>query len=656
MSLKNLSHSVLLAALTVSSLPAARAETGDLDPSFADHGRLVEIAGSEVRSIILTDAGGFFVGSIGVVSEGPFYSCDKTIVSYASQFRYDGAGDPSFNTARINNLQALAFALQADGSIVGVGRRLYYGNFGGRCFTHSRSFAAFRLLPDGSLDTSFGAGGFFDWDPGETDYLHQGRSLLLEPNGAIVIAGNMVTGDTGESRLFVLRLLDDGRLDPSFGDGGLYVGTDLVFDKEVRIVRAKSGGYRVASIGRDGCMVAGITSVGKPDFAFGIAGVARVVAQQYARVTCTSLEPKASGRLIVAGSASRHGFVTQLLANGAIDPAFSADAAIAESLSSVTAVTSGREGIVMVAGVGPKGTSILRLDAAGALDKSFGDGGRTWIDLPSAYSLKPAVNDLLVQVDGNVLAAGAGPFVASLLGNAGGESAGVVSILPAEISAREADGQALVRVRRSGGSDGDVSAKYRTLADSNAVAGEDFTMREGMLHWADGDRSIRTIAVAVADDGGAVEIGEDFHVVLENLRGGTGLGRSEARVRIRPDGEPGGQLQFYPLADSTIDPVVGEDGDFVQVWLSRDFYDVGRVCVTVATRSGTATAGEDFTATESLQCWEDRDTEFRLVQIPILRDNLSEQDERFTVVLSHPTGGAVVGAQRLARVTIRGNP
>jgi len=659
MSHKKLQALALLVVLMFSGQPTVYAATGDLDSTFADIGRLLELQGDEARTVELTEAGGFFVGSnrISTMFIVPD-ECSADNISNIRHFASDGSVDPTFAPARVHGVQALTFARQADGRIVGVGRRVWArGSFIGRCFLHVGSLAAFRVNLDGSLDASFGAGGIFEWDSGDLEQRHQARSLLLEANGTIVVAGQMLDPDTGKNHLLAMRLTGDGTLDASFGDGGVYVGPIVAwdYDNSVSLVRAASGGYRIAATAPDGCFIVALNIDGVPDAAFGADGIAAIAGPQGARVICSSLEVKANGQLLVAGAAGKHGFAAQLRANGNRNLSFVADAAIASSLTAVTAITSGQNGNVYVAGVGPKGTSIMRLNATGALDSAFGDGGRTWIDLPSPQEPKQPVHDLALDTDGRLLVAGAGPFVARLVGDAGEESAGVVSLLPGLVTAREADGRAIVHVRRSGGAGGSISVGYETVGIDQAAAGEDFTAKEGTLHWADGDRSLRAIVVAIADNGGTPESPESFRVALNNVQGGAGLGTAAGRVSIQPDGEPGGQIQFLPVYDSDVHRTVNEDGDFVQVWIGRNFYAVGRVCVTVATHAGTAIAGEDFTATESVECWEDGRRDRRIIQIPILQDSLNEGDERFTVVLSNPTGGAIVGAQRLARVKILAN-
>ena len=98
----------------------------------------------------------------------------------------------------------------------------------------------------------------------------------------------------------------------------------------------------------------------------------------------------------------------------------------------------------------------------------------------------------------------------------------------------ESDGQAIVRVRRSGGADGAISVAYQAIGDSNATVDEDFTATSGTLQWADGDASEREIVVEVIQDDGPPEIVESFTVSLENAQGGAGLGTRLATVDIQP--------------------------------------------------------------------------------------------------------------------------
>src|SRR5690606_10827650 len=75
-----------------------------------------------------------------------------------------------------------------------------------------------RLLADGSLDPTFGDGGVVRIPVGVRA---RAQALALQPNGRIVVAGFGVLFPGGMEQFVALRLLENGTLDPSFGAGGL---------------------------------------------------------------------------------------------------------------------------------------------------------------------------------------------------------------------------------------------------------------------------------------------------------------------------------------------------------------------------------------------------------------------------------------------------
>ncbi len=65
--------------------------------------------------------------------------------------------------------------------------------------------------------------------------------------------------------------------------------------------------------------------------------------------------------------------------------------------------------------------------------------------------------------------------------------------------------------------------------------------------------------------------------------------------------------------------------------------------MTLTPVSGTAKAGEDFNADASKVCWDDQGDNDKRVEIEIIDDDEHEEEESFTVELSAPTGGALIG-------------
>ncbi len=164
--------------------PMALGASGDLDPEFADGGRLGPIPGlnGAAWSVEALDGDGVLIGG-GDSDEACYYwyECAHVFSSFASVLTEDGALDAAFAAQAINDIEALDVARQADGRVVAVGRKTL-GPW-------TTQLVAFRLGLDGALDTGFGASGVFELSTDEYGPIHRGAALALEPDGKIVIAG-----------------------------------------------------------------------------------------------------------------------------------------------------------------------------------------------------------------------------------------------------------------------------------------------------------------------------------------------------------------------------------------------------------------------------------------------------------------------------------
>ncbi|MDQ4121750.1 MAG: delta-60 repeat domain-containing protein [Acidobacteriota bacterium] len=158
-------------------------------------------------------------------------------------FDGDGIVITDNNAASFENIVDLA--VQPDGKIIAVGVS----------FSSMGSTVVVRYNLDGSLDSTFGnAGKTFIQSANP-------RSLALQSDGKIVIAGSQVVGTTGESPLndfFVGRLNPNGSLDTTFnGTGTLVLSVRAGNNDDVA---------RSVKIQPDGKIVLGGTST--PDFTF----------------------------------------------------------------------------------------------------------------------------------------------------------------------------------------------------------------------------------------------------------------------------------------------------------------------------------------------------------------------------------------------------
>lgn len=224
---------------------------GRVDSTFGSGGRAV--ADSSVEALVIeTDdklltAGTRSVFTNGVLSEANFA---------LQRFNPDGSPDTSFGSGGLvitdfgEDSRARALVVQPDGKLVVAGT---FGPFG----TVNRDFALARYQSDGSVDTSFGSGGFVITDLGEDS---EAAALVLQADGKLVMAGTL--GPLGSfNRDFALeRYHLDGSVDMSFGTGGL-----------VRTAFVRSFSERVPALvlQADGNLVGagGSSRSGDPDFA-----------------------------------------------------------------------------------------------------------------------------------------------------------------------------------------------------------------------------------------------------------------------------------------------------------------------------------------------------------------------------------------------------
>lgn len=103
-------------------------------------------------------------------------------------------------------------AVQPDGKILVTGPAT--------CEQLESCFAAARLNADGTLDAGFGTGGMARHAPVRRT---RASDIAVQPDGRIVLAGEWFQdGDANADDLAcVMRLLPDGRLDPSFSRDGM---------------------------------------------------------------------------------------------------------------------------------------------------------------------------------------------------------------------------------------------------------------------------------------------------------------------------------------------------------------------------------------------------------------------------------------------------
>jgi uncharacterized delta-60 repeat protein len=137
--------------------------------------------------------------------------------------------------------RAFGVALQPDGKVVAA------GTLGGGNSTSS--YAVARYNTDGSLDSTFGAGGTVQTT---LNGLYDGATDILIQNGKVVLAGmtGRVSGSATVYDVGLMRLNADGSRDATFGDSGKVVGIAGGFSAPVRM--ALQGDGRLVAVGTTG--------------------------------------------------------------------------------------------------------------------------------------------------------------------------------------------------------------------------------------------------------------------------------------------------------------------------------------------------------------------------------------------------------------------
>ncbi|HEY1090500.1 MAG TPA: hypothetical protein VGE47_05360, partial [Burkholderiaceae bacterium] len=320
----------------------------------------------------------------------------------------DGTLDTSFNgSGRIvlpfepGLSNAYDVAVQADGRIVATG----VGVVGG-----VRQFVVLRFNSDGTLDTSFSGDGVASINFAGASS-SEARSLTLQSDGKIVLAGSAVLG--GTSQFAVARLLADGTLDTSFSGDGLYtqavgaadaVATDVQVQTDGRIVLA---GY-TANGGQFDVALARLTAAGVLDTGFGNAGLRTTdvgaTGFQYAQMAL-----QADGKILVSANTAGSNFVLlRYDGNGTLDTSFDGDGRVDTDMGGADAafgLVLQADGKILVGGYSVAGTgqfAVARYHADGTLDTSFDGDGKRLVNLGvSAFGY-----GLTLDRHGNVLLAG----------------------------------------------------------------------------------------------------------------------------------------------------------------------------------------------------------------------------------------------------------
>lgn len=342
-----------------------------------------------------------------------------------------------------------AMALQPDGKIVVTGTSNQ--GTGPIAPNNNTDVAVARYLPDGTLDATFGTGGVFTSPVGAGTSADTPQAILRQSDGKFVIAGSTTNaGGTTGTDMFLMRLLPNGSLDSSFGTSGgvmINAGTAAINNFAFGLDQQSDGKLIILGYTMEGTVATGYDIVlgryskdGVPDTTFGSNGLVltSITTNGSSGDRAQDLQVLPDDTIIVVGTTTPAGAAgntngndTVLLkyrANGTLDTSFGGNG----MGYSVTAIGPNRDAsggpaasndianalvvqpdgsTIVVGGSNNLGTatgqdiSVVKFTAAGVLDLSFGTGGKVFVPMVDGSVLDVA-NAVQRQPDGKLVVSG----------------------------------------------------------------------------------------------------------------------------------------------------------------------------------------------------------------------------------------------------------
>lgn len=302
--------------------------------------------------------------------------------------------------------QALHLAIQSDGKFIIAGDT----NIGG-----SLDFAAVRYNADGTVDTTFGTGGKVTADfanTGDNDY---GKSVLIQSDGKILLIGHSEM--SGSVDFAAVRFNSNGTLDNTFGNTGKatadignsagdnVVSATLQADGKILIVGSSyvnnEWDFAIARFNTNGTLDNSFATGGKTTTDLGIHDWGNSVAVQ------------TDGKIVLAGysgTANRNELaVVRYNANGTLDNTFGTGGKVTIANESIEgySVMLQADGKNLVSGRAYSDSTssfmVVRYNTNGSLDTTFGTGGKVTTDFGNNRSEAMAMTS---QADGKIIVAG----------------------------------------------------------------------------------------------------------------------------------------------------------------------------------------------------------------------------------------------------------
>ena len=223
------------------------------------------------------------------------------------------------------------------------------------------------------------------------------------------------------------------------------------------------------------------------------------------------------------------------------------------------------------------------------------------------------------------------------------DSPGTIALENAAYSVVESGGQLVVNVVRTGGNLGGVTVHYAT-ADGTARAGVNYVAAAGTLTFGPGETS-QPIVVSLRDD--TLITGDlGFRVTLTDPTGGVTLGTPASADVTVGNTDVGGSVQFE--AESY---AFDERAGTLSVLVRRLSGSAAGASVHYTAIDGTAKAGVNFASTSGDLTFAANESG-KILTVPMLVDDLVTADLHFSLALSDPGAGVILGSPDSVDVVI----
>ena len=371
----------LVAVVAITALVLVACHPGDVDASFGTNGVVTFDASFAIGRPIAVPDGRIVVPGTRLSSPEPAHISLRRLNA-------NGTPDPGFG----NNGVVDTFVGHASRAEVVVRQpddKLVVAGFADVApgFAVPRELALVRYLPNGTLDSGFGDGGVV---VSALRGHHSVAAVALQPDGKIVAVSD-ATPDP-----LVVRFNPDGSGDTTFGWGGIVGIGDhfgdsarphVVVQADGKLVLGASGPRRNDNVGDAVFQVARLTPAGSRDATFGDNGMVTTDfgfgtdRQSWLR----GLVLRPGGKLLAAGSTQdpdgRELFaLARYNPDGALDSSFGTGGRVTRAMPStnpftVRAFTTQPQGAVTLGGIDGSRAVLARFGPAGGFDTSFGSGG-----------------------------------------------------------------------------------------------------------------------------------------------------------------------------------------------------------------------------------------------------------------------------------------